>query len=183
MMAFLPMPALAREMRRRNANGRQPIDCCENMHPTLASSLKTFFIQNGVDLADSKTEPSGDGSRAGRSVKLQEIVGLAQPRERILHGQEFQRFLVTCIATELELEIVEINTQDVLSYRLGGTEKQVRAHFERAVRTKPRKALVIINEFENLSPRPTKSSASWHGTLRQCFLTLFDATIDPMSEF
>lgn len=92
-------------------------------------------------------------------------------------------FLATCIAAELDLEVVEIKTHDVLSHRLGGTESHVRAYFECAARFKPHPGLVVINEFESLCPKLKDSSESWHSTLRQCFLTLFDDTIDPASTF
>ncbi|EGZ07170.1 hypothetical protein PHYSODRAFT_259339, partial [Phytophthora sojae] len=130
------------------------------------------------------------------------IVGMNEPRERIMQAIRLSEttpdvpvkplllegppgtgksFLATCIAAELQREVVEIKTHDVLSHRLGGTESQVRAYFERAARVKPLPALVVINEFESLCPKLKDSSESWHSTLRQCFLTLFDDTIDPAS--
>lgn len=84
MMAFLPMRVFTREMGRRNANGQRPHECCEHMHPTLASALKTFFIKNGVDLDGKPKVSAADSARVGRPVKLQEIVGMEEPRERIL---------------------------------------------------------------------------------------------------
>ncbi|KAE9129175.1 hypothetical protein PF010_g4246 [Phytophthora fragariae] len=205
-MAFLPTPVFAREMRRRNANGRRPLECCEHMHPTLASALKTFFIKNGVDLDNNVNANVSTAARAQarRIVKLDEIVGMEKPRERILQAIRLSEttpdvpvkpvllegppgtgksFLAMCIAAELGLEIVEIKTHDVLNHRLGGTESQVRAYFERAARVTPLPALVVINEFESMCPKLKDSSESWHSTLRQCFLTLFDDTIDPASKF
>lgn len=87
-MAFLPTPVFAREMRRRNANGRRPLECCEHMHPTLASALKTFFIKNGVDLDNNVNAKVSTAARAQvrRIVKLDEIVGMEKPRERILQA-------------------------------------------------------------------------------------------------
>ncbi|RLN88793.1 hypothetical protein BBJ28_00023295 [Nothophytophthora sp. Chile5] len=208
MMAFLPIRVFAREMRRRNATGMTPLECCAHMHPTLATAVQTFCVERGVDLQ----EPQSDHPRQKRvagptAVKLKDIVGMEQPRRRIAQALRLaekatdrqtlnlrplllegppgtgKSFLAMCVAAEMDREVVEIKCQDVLSRHLGGTEAQVRAHFERAARMTPTKGLVLINEFESLCPRLKEGSESWHATLRQCFLTLFDDSRDPTSRF
>jgi hypothetical protein len=84
MMTFLPLPAFAKEMRRCNTNGMKPIDCCEHIHPALATALKTFFIERGVNLDKAPNARSAQIPNA--AVKLEAVVGMEQARARIMQA-------------------------------------------------------------------------------------------------
>lgn len=96
------------------------------------------------------------------------------PRTILLYGQHGcgKTLLCDAITESTDALVIKINAADVFSKYFGGTEANLRGHFEKAFKHYPRPSIIVIEELSSICPKDTREESAKR--VQMAFLNLMD---------